>query len=105
MQRFRPGWLPAWLLLIAPLIGCGQKGPQPLRLQRLDGQEVHAAIAAPNPPDCGKIDQNRQLVIGNHQPQRKIGVDGQFLLGLDAAAFCREVQQAAFPCVCRRGGK
>ena len=27
MQRFRPGWLPAWLLLIAPLIGCGQKGP------------------------------------------------------------------------------
>ena len=27
MQRFRPGWSPAWLLLIAPLIGCGQKGP------------------------------------------------------------------------------
>ncbi|MBL8249464.1 MAG: lipoprotein [Candidatus Competibacter sp.] len=27
MRLFRPGSLPAWLLLTALLAGCGQKGP------------------------------------------------------------------------------
>ena len=27
MRRFRPGLLLAWLLLVALLAGCGQKGP------------------------------------------------------------------------------
>lgn len=76
--------------------GGGKERLQPCDLMRLDGQEMHTAIRAARPPHCGKVDQNREVIRGDLEAEREVGIHWQVPSGFDPTAFQGEIQESSF---------